>query len=484
MENKNYEMSTGAILNDPDNRDIHIVAAVGLPKVHPPKKITDLSMLVHENQMSWGTCVGQSEGKGAEYREYQEHAVVTRLSKRFIYTQCKLLDGNTAQGTQPRIAAKILIDKGTPKEILVRDDNAMAYEKYLEVAVTNEMLTDASTYRAKGFAFCYNLDDLKTAIDVAGVMNATVQVGAWATMPVMAEPSQGYHRVLVFGYEDALNNNLPDTKIYFFNSWSEFWGIKGDGWFWYSEYSRYLFDQMVYTDMPNEVIDYTKEQKFIFNRDLEFGMKGTDVMELQKRLAKEIAKDGKPCFDVSKTKFDTIFGKFTRGAVERYQVANNIASPGNAGYGRCGPKTRNELNKKAIPPTLVEALIQVESGGNDYAVGDKQLVDRAYGCLQIRKPVCIDVNKALGTSYKPEDMLGDRKTSKVLYNAYMELYATPKALGRAVTDQDRARIWNGGPTGYKKTSTVEYWVKVQKALLGGVTGSPLSEQVVAVANRD
>ena len=483
MKTQNFEMTTGAILNDPDNRDIHIVAAVGV-KVHPPKNITDLSMFVHENQMSWGTCVGQAEGKGAEYREYKESGVVTRLSKRFIYTQCKLVDGYNGQGTQPRLAAKVLIDKGTPKESLVPDNNSLPYDEYLTVAVTNEILTDASTYRAKGFAFCYNLDDIKTAIDVAGVMNATMQVGAWGVMPVMPEPNNGLHRILFYGYEDGIYNNLPDTKIYYFNSWSEFWGLKGDGWFWYSEYVRYMYDLMVYTDMPNEVIDYTKEQKFLFTRDLSRGMKSSEVMELQKRLSKELDVNGKPCFDATKTKFDNSFGPITQAAVERYQVANHIAGPGNAGYGRCGPKTRAELNRKSIPADLIAALIQVESGGNNYAVGDKHLVDRAFGCLQIRKPVCIDVNKALGTSYKPEDMLGDRNLSIKVYNAYMELYATSKALGRPVTDQDRARIWNGGPTGYKKASTVGYWSLVQKALLGGVTGVPLSEQVVAVANRD
>ena len=53
---QNFEMTTGAILNDPDNRDIHIIAAVGAPKVHPPKKITDLSMLELEDDVSVVEC--------------------------------------------------------------------------------------------------------------------------------------------------------------------------------------------------------------------------------------------------------------------------------------------------------------------------------------------------------------------------------------------------------------------------------------------
>ena len=34
------------------------------------------------------------------------------------------------------------------------------------------------------------------------------------------------------------------------------------------------------------------------------------------------------------------YGKLTMSAVEAFQVKNNIAKQGDAGYGRCGPKTR------------------------------------------------------------------------------------------------------------------------------------------------
>lgn len=133
------------------------------------------------------------------------------------------------------------------------------------------------------------------------------------------------------------------------------------------------------------------------------------------------------------------------------------------------PKAPEPANKpKGVDygpwPNLVKAIIAVESGGLDSAIGDHHLADKAYGCMQIRKPVCIDVNRAFGTALTPEGMLGNRQLSIDTFYKYMSLYATAKLIGRPPTDQDRARIWNGGPTGWRRITTLEYWVKVEKHL--------------------
>jgi hypothetical protein len=187
-------------------------------------------------------------------------------------------------------------------------------------------------------------------------------------------------------------------------------------------------------------------------RTLKLGMTGDDVQKLQENLKK---------LGFFKLPITTkYFGLVTRACVMAFQKSVGLVQDGVV-----GPLTQDKIIK-AIPQkkTLVEALIQVESNGNDNAIGDKDLIDKAYGCLQIRKPVCTDVNKAFGTSYKAQDMLGNRELSIVVFYKYISLYATPGALGRPVTDQDRARIWNGGPTGYKKTATLKYWEKAKKLL--------------------
>jgi hypothetical protein len=113
---------------------------------------------------------------------------------------------------------------------------------------------------------------------------------------------------------------------------------------------------------------------------------------------------------------------------------------------------------------LIEALIAAESSGNDYAVGDENLPNKAYGPLQIRQPYVDDYNRWHKTSYKAEDCLGNRPLSIKICKSYIDHYATAARLGRIPTDEDKARIHNGGPSGWKKNSTVKYWTTVKEYL--------------------
>ncbi len=113
---------------------------------------------------------------------------------------------------------------------------------------------------------------------------------------------------------------------------------------------------------------------------------------------------------------------------------------------------------------LIKALIAVESNGNDRAIGDRHMKDKAYGALQVRKPCVDDVNRRFGTQYKAQDCLGNRELSVSVCQKYLEMYATRTRLGREPTFEDMARIWNGGPNGHKKESTNGYWSKVKKVL--------------------
>lgn len=106
--------------------------------------------------------------------------------------------------------------------------------------------------------------------------------------------------------------------------------------------------------------------------------------------------------------------------------------------------------------TLIAALIAVESGGNDLAIGDG---GRAVGALQIHAAVVRDVNRIAGTHYSHSGMT-NRAAAVEVCRIYLTHWATEARLGHAPTDEDRARIWNGGPNGYAKESTKTYGTKV------------------------
>jgi hypothetical protein len=103
---------------------------------------------------------------------------------------------------------------------------------------------------------------------------------------------------------------------------------------------------------------------------------------------------------------------------------------------------------------LITALIAVESGGRDSAIGDQA---RALGPLQIHRAVVVDVNRITGASYRHQDMT-NRAKARAVCEAYL------KAYGRGATPEQLARRWNGGPQGDRKPATLPYWRKVEAQL--------------------
>lgn len=114
-----------------------------------------------------------------------------------------------------------------------------------------------------------------------------------------------------------------------------------------------------------------------------------------------------------------------------------------------------------FPLHFLLALIAVESGGNDRAVGDH---GRALGCLQIRAKAVMDVNRFAGTDFVHADC-HNRQKSLIICQLYLQRHCTKAKLKREPTLEDAARIWNGGPDGWKHSSTDAYWAKVRRHLL-------------------
>jgi hypothetical protein len=113
---------------------------------------------------------------------------------------------------------------------------------------------------------------------------------------------------------------------------------------------------------------------------------------------------------------------------------------------------------------FLAALSQVESGNNPRAVGDGGL---AVGRYQIHEGVIADVNRHWKTDYVwPRDVYGPQNDAKAeaIVRRYLTIYCTSKRLGHEPMEQDAARIWNGGPNGFRREATEKYWDKVKSVL--------------------
>jgi len=128
------------------------------------------------------------------------------------------------------------------------------------------------------------------------------------------------------------------------------------------------------------------------------------------------------------------------------------------------------IKAKSIQPIvsekkLVNAIIMVESRGNDSAVGDRHLVgNEAIGVLQIRPIMVREVNRILRIQKSERRFdLKDRFDK----NKSIEMFLIWKNFHHKNSDAETiARNWNGGPNGYKVNRTVKYWNKVKQQLNG------------------
>lgn len=94
-----------------------------------------------------------------------------------------------------------------------------------------------------------------------------------------------------------------------------------------------------------------------------------------------------------------------------------------------------------------------ESSSNTLAYNP---VDGSAGIAGERMIYIEDVNTYYGTDFKSYHRF-DPKLSFVVYTYYMQHWATKARLGREATIEDVCRIHNGGPKGWKRKSTKEYW---------------------------
>jgi len=112
---------------------------------------------------------------------------------------------------------------------------------------------------------------------------------------------------------------------------------------------------------------------------------------------------------------------------------------------------------------LINALIEVESLGNDAAIGDLHLVgNEAVGALQIRPVMIREVNRILKIQKSKKRF---KRSDRFSRERSIEMFMVWKNHHHPNASFEKiSRNWNGGPRGYKKKGTRYYWEKVKTEL--------------------
>lgn len=107
---------------------------------------------------------------------------------------------------------------------------------------------------------------------------------------------------------------------------------------------------------------------------------------------------------------------------------------------------------------LLDAIRKVESQNGKYLIGK----NKEFGPYQMKNIVIDDVNRILGKNiYEYKDSMDEGK-SREICRIYVDYWAGKAGLRNNI--EAMARIWNGGPKGYKKESTIKYWNKIKEVL--------------------
>lgn len=352
-ESVQFTPATGAILNPIDYRDLSVtVDTTPLPDVSKISsyKYEKIDLVPVLNQQGQGACVGHAEATVKAIQDFEETGNLEMLSPAYLYGLCKTLDGNTQDGTYPRIAGKVLVERGVPSIMLYPNNTALSKEEYIKVNTTPEIEKDAQKHKVKSYAFTpSDLEMFLATIyskKVVGITLVCNDANAWYGAEVVPAPGDkifGLHRVFAYGW----SRKEDGVEILCRNSWGENAHLEGKGNFRFKwlDYKNAIFDIMPYIDAPTKILEDIKNQDNTFSyewtQNLSVTTNGSwfknDILALQKAL--KITGDfyNRVKGDMEPTGF---FSTITEQSVKRYQAKKGIKQTGVFGY-----LTREALNK-------------------------------------------------------------------------------------------------------------------------------------------
>lgn len=214
----------GSIKDLRDDRD-HLYGVVVKPVPVPDSIDYEARMSPAKDQGERSACVAFAT---CGVKEYQRTG--SDLSEEFIYDQVKQPGG----GAMPRDAMKLLVKSGVcheqvmPYDTTVTDNNEQPFEPSKHTTA----FTDATPFKAKGYARIQTIDDLYLALTQTGPCLVAVNwLSGWfdpkTTLngyPLLKQRQgtiAGGHALCACGYDKT--KGIVKLK----NSWSTTWGNQG-----------------------------------------------------------------------------------------------------------------------------------------------------------------------------------------------------------------------------------------------------------------
>jgi len=322
---------TGAIISPADERDYQwsLLGAGAIPfswdlgySVYIPFSLKD--------QNGSGSCGGQAVAYYGEVLESLATNSTEERSAKFIYAQASL--GLPDGGSYMRDNFNIAVKQGWAEERVLSsyEDGKPPTEAFMnrKSDITDYVRANATQSRALSYASVDNSSIDAVAQAIANNYGAVILVrgennGTW-TSPFPActtGTGQWGHFLYACGAHKVGGKKYIKVK----NSW----GQVGENGF---QYISEDFFTKGYIYEVRTMVFANKPAKFIFEKNLNLGMRNGDVLHLQTRLVEE----GFATFTPT-----GYFGVLTGQAIMKYQKAKGIPNP----FPSCGPLTRAELNK-------------------------------------------------------------------------------------------------------------------------------------------
>lgn len=324
---QNY--GTGGILSPKDERDYQW-SELGMGSIPFNWELGyDINMQISlKDQNGSGSCGGQAMAYYGEVLESVATKTTEERSAKFIYAQTAV----AGSGSYLRDNCDIAVKQGWATEaVLSSYDRGMPPSEFFitrKEDITNEVRQNASKSKALSYAMVDKSSIDAVAQAIANNYGAIILIrgennGTWlSTFPnVTTGNGEWAHFLYCCGAKKIKGKKYIKVK----NSWGN---VGDNGYQYISEdffTNGYIYEvrTMVFNDKP---------AKFQFNKDLYFGMRNADVLQLHHRLVDE----GYATFEPT-----GYYGILTVQAVIRYQKAKGLTPA----VGYCGPLTRGELNK-------------------------------------------------------------------------------------------------------------------------------------------